>query len=180
VRREVEAFEDALATTYAVHTRRIAYDLCFRTLEVSLPYNAGRAPRWQVAAFHLGRSQVRRLAGSYLVVNAETRCRAEDETDRTLDSVAERLGDGRRYLYGEAIGAADVAFAAFSAPVLMPARYPVRLPALDQVPGDVAARVEARRRHPAGQFAMRLYDERPAPRGRYERPLYVEAMAGRG
>ena len=46
---------------------------------------------------------------------------------RTFDAVAARLDDGRRYLCGDAFTAADLAFAALAAPVLVPPR--VRRPA---------------------------------------------------
>ena len=172
-RAQVEAFEEGLSATYAVDTRRIAYDVLLFDIDASLPHNAGRAPPWQVAAFRAGRHPLSAFVRRYLAVNGDTLRRAHDVTDRTLDAVAERLLDGRRYLYGDEIGAADIAFAAFSAPILVPPRYPVVLPALDRLPEGFVAQVRARRLHPAGQFAMRLYDERPAPRGLYVRPLHV-------
>jgi glutathione S-transferase len=176
-RREVEAFEDALAARYAVETRRVAYQMFFRCLDAFLPYNAGRAPPWQVASFRAARRPMRAFARGYLALGNEALGAAQDETDRTMDRIAERLRDGRRYVDGETLGAADIAFAAFSAAVLVPERYPVALPTLDEIPRDLANAIRARRRHPAGAFAMRLYDERVTPRGRYERPLFVRASS---
>lgn len=99
---------------------------------------------------------------------------AIDAVDRAHDAIAERLRDGRRYLFGDTFTAADLAFAAFSAPNLVPPQYPVPLPQPEQIPDEAAAaRIRAWREHPAGQFALRLYRERPAPRGRYLRDLAV-------
>ena len=84
--------------------------------------------------------------------------------DRSFDEVAARLGDGRRYLLGDRLSAADLAFAALSAAVLMPERYGARLPQPPDLPDETAATVTRLREHPAGQFAMRLIaEERPWP-----------------
>ena len=68
----------------------------------------------------------------------------------TFDAVAARLDDGRRYLCGDAFTAADLAFAALAAPVLVPPQYGVALPQPVELPSDMAAAVQAFRDHPAG------------------------------
>jgi hypothetical protein len=46
--------------------------------------------------------------------------------------------------------------------VLVPERYGVPLPPLDELPERYAGEVKEMREHPAGRFALRLYDqERP-------------------
>jgi len=69
------------------------------------------------------------------------------------------LEDGRPYLCGEAFTAADLAFAALAAPVVLPREYGVPLPAVEELPPDMAAAVRAFRAHPAGAFACRLFAE---------------------
>ena len=79
-----------------------------------------------------------------------------------FDEVAARLDDGRPYLCGDEFSAADLAFAALSAAVLVPERYGIPLPQPDELPEPYAGEVRAMREHPAGRFALRLYDqERP-------------------
>jgi glutathione S-transferase len=73
--------------------------------------------------------------------------------------VAARLEDGRRYLCGDAFTAADLAFAALAAPVIVPPEYGTPLPAPDELPAEMAAGVRAFRAHPAGAFASRLFRE---------------------
>lgn len=70
-----------------------------------------------------------------------------------------RLEDGRRYLCGDAFTAADLAFAALAAPVIVPPEYGTPLPAPDELPAEMAAGVRAFRAHPAGEFASRLFRE---------------------
>ena len=83
----------------------------------------------------------------------------EDEAAvwREFDFVADLLSDGRPHLCGERFGAADMTFAAMSAPVIVPPIYGVPLPQPDILPPDTAALVERGREHPAGRYALRLY-----------------------
>ena len=70
-----------------------------------------------------------------------------------------RLADGRRHLVGDRFTAADLAFAALSAPVLLPAAYGSPLPPPEALPDVYAREVRRFRAHPAGAFALRLYEQ---------------------
>lgn len=174
-RREVERFEDELSTGYAVEGRLAVYDWFFRTFEACLPYNQGRAPAFEARVLQaLGPAAAAMVVKHRLGLTPDAVVRAIDAVDRTHDRIAERLRDGRKYLFGDTFTAADLAFAAFSAPNIGPRRYGVPLPQPEDIPDEAAAaRIRAWRAHPAGQFALRLYDERPKPRGRYLRDLAV-------
>jgi len=76
-----------------------------------------------------------------------------------FDAVAAMLADGRRFLLGERFTAADLTFAALSAPLLLPARYGVTLPPVEAMPAGMASVVRELRVHPAGAFAERVYAE---------------------
>ncbi len=86
---------------------------------------------------------------------------AEDEAAawRELDFVAELLSDGRPYLCGERFGAADLTFAALSAPLIVPPIYGIPLPQPELLDAATAALVNRAREHPAGRFALRLIAE---------------------
>jgi glutathione S-transferase len=122
-------------------------------------YGAPGVPRWERAALPVMLPLMRRVivwranAGDAEAAAARQRVRA------TFDDVAERLADGRPYLCGEAFGAADLAFAALSAAILVPPRYGIPLPQPAQLPEPYAGEVVAMREHPAGRFALRLYDQ---------------------
>lgn len=163
-RGRVEALEQEFAGDYGIETRRAAYDWFFRSLPRCLPYNAGHAPWWQVRTLGLLQRPASALARRYLQVAPDALQRGRELIERTLDQVARTLEDGRRYLCGERFSAADLTFAAMSAPALRPDRYGVPLPSLEELPDDAARRIRALREHPAGRFALRLYDEeRPTP-----------------
>lgn len=81
-----------------------------------------------------------------------------------FEEVAERISDGRRYLIGDRFTAADLTFAALSAPVILPRKYGIELPPIERGSSGLQSAIEEFREHPAGQFAMRLIEaERPVP-----------------
>jgi len=84
---------------------------------------------------------------------------AIEKVDRIYTAVEERLADGRRYLVGGRFSAADIAFASLSAPVLGPEGYGSALPALEELPAEMARVIRAFRDRPAGRYALRLFRE---------------------
>ena len=98
---------------------------------------------------------------------------------REFDFVAELLSDGREHLCGDRFGAADLTFAALSASMIVPPVYGVPLPQPDILPPHIAALVKRAREHPAGRYAMALFEgrrsaNRPPPR---RLPPAVESTA---
>jgi glutathione S-transferase len=78
---------------------------------------------------------------------------------RTFDAIAARLGDGRRFLFGDAFTAGDLTFAALAAAVVLPPQYGTPLPQPPELPDALRQGVEEFRAHPAGAFALRLFAE---------------------
>ena len=79
--------------------------------------------------------------------------------DASLRRVAARLDDGHRYLFGDSLTPADLAFAALVAPAVLPAQYSGPLPSLDELPAPMRREVVEIRAHPAGRYALRLFRE---------------------
>ena len=74
------------------------------------------------------------------------------EVAQALDS------QGSTYLSGERFSAADLTFAALAAPLLLPPRYGGGFLAKDDMPAGFQALVEEFRDHPAGRFALGIYE----------------------
>ena len=85
---------------------------------------------------------------------------------RTIfNAVDARLADGRRFLVGGCLTLSDLAFAVAAAPVVLPAGYGGPMPSYDEMPSEVQAVVTEMRAHPAGAFALRIYQEQRYRRG---------------
>lgn len=116
-------------------------------------------PRWERGAYRVGAPLVEPAMRRYLSVDAAAAEAALERVDGVFDDVAARLSDGRRFLLGDRFTAADLAFAALSAALLLPERYGSPLPPPERMPDAMAREVRRLRAHPAGRFAARLYEE---------------------
>lgn len=157
-RAQVEEIERGIEGEYGVETRRMAYYYFLQESKLFHKYNGARAPRWERFMMRAGFPLVRSRARAYLKVNDETFARAKTIVAGHLDRVAGLL-DGRRYLVGDRFTAADLTFAALTAPIVAPAEYGTPLPTLDELPPHFREDYEGYRSHPAGQFALRIFRE---------------------
>ena len=142
------------------HGRRLIYVQMFEQRELMLHYNDQGVPRWEDRALRLGLPLAKRFIAGALGIEPGIEREDEAIAFAELDCVAELLADGRPYLLGERFSAADLTFAALAAPIMVPPVYGVPLPPPELLDAPTAALVERGRAHPAGAFALRLYDER--------------------
>jgi glutathione S-transferase len=159
---EVAALEAHFDAELGPHGRRWMYHRIFDRADLVREYGVTGVPRWERAVLPPFLPVVRRLINRYLDVDDTTAAESRERVRAVFDEVGERLADGRRYLVGDSFTAADLTFAALAASVLVPSRYGVPLPPLELLPEPFAGEVRTLREHPAGRFALRLYDqERP-------------------
>ena len=123
------------------------------------PWAEAGLPRWEQLVFRGSGPLVRIAISRYLGVNDASASAALGSVDRVFDDVAERLADGRRFLLGDRFTAADLTFAALSAPMLLPGSYGSPLPPPEAMPAAAAHHIRRLRSHHAGEFADRLYRE---------------------
>lgn len=158
---EIAALERGFDEGLGVEARRWMYASLLDT-EVPFRFGTETLPAWERRLLPLGRPVFRLYAARYLDAAPAEAAAALAAVEATFDAVEERIADGRRYLVGDRFSAADLAFAALSAAVLMPRRYGVRLPQPSDLPPAVGATVECLRDRPAGRFALDLAErERP-------------------
>lgn len=143
--------------------RRLMYAHMLPRKALMLEFNNAGVPRWEDALMRRGWPLIARLGASALKVRADTLERDRPRVLATFDSIAERLHDGRPYLFGERFTAADLTFAALAAAVVVPPGYGTPLPQPDVLPEPVARDVAMFRAHPAGAFALRLFREQRPP-----------------
>jgi glutathione S-transferase len=137
--------------------RRLMYVHMFTERKLALAYNNQGAPALEDRVLRLCWSPLKRFVARELGIVAGIESRDEAAVFRELDHVASLLCDGRPYLLGERFSAADLTFAARSAPITLPPGYGVPLPKPVELPPVFARIVEQAREHPAGRYALELY-----------------------
>jgi glutathione S-transferase len=161
LRREVEGVSRWLDEGLGPDGRRLMYANMLEHRRLMLTYNNQGVPAWERRMMAALWPLAVRLGKRELAIDPARIDDDEASVWRALDSVAERLADGRRYLCGDRFTAADLTFAALAAAVVIPPDYGVRLPQPEILPGPIADKVRAFREHPAGAYALRLFrDER--------------------
>jgi len=165
LRREVESLSRWLDAGLGPEGRRLMYAHMFGERRLMLQVNNQGVPVWERRMMTALWPLMVRVAKHVLAIGPETIRVDEPRVLHALDTIADRLSDGRRYLTGDRFTAADLTFAALSASVLVPPEYGVALPQPEQLPPSLADKIRSFREHPAGAFALRLFREerhRPA------------------
>lgn len=157
--REVRAWEEDFDEGLGPASRLVVYHHLLPWPELSIPYAAASVPWWQRRLFPTVFPVVAGFIERRLGIDDAGLSDAHDTIDRTLGDVAARLADGRRYLAGESFTAADLTFAALAAPLVLPPGYGIALPRLEELPATLLGLVTRWRQHPAGAFALRLYED---------------------
>lgn len=154
---EVNRWEDRFDDKLGPATRRWGYGyllpdtaLLRQVLQQNIPAVEALAIR---GTYPLMRALIRRG----LNINPESCARSHARIVELFDEVSAAVSDGREFLVGDRLSAADVAFAALAAPALFPDRYTRWLCARDQLPAPMRAEVDRFRATPAGAYALRLY-----------------------
>jgi glutathione S-transferase len=139
--------------------RRLMYIhiLPHRTLTLSV--NNQGVPAWEDRALRVTWPLAVRWMSGQLGIGPGVEADDEAIVWRELDFVAGLLADGREHLSGTRFGAADLTFAALSAAVIVPPVYGVPLPQPDLLPERTAAIVRRVRDHPAGRYALELFEK---------------------
>ena len=137
--------------------RRMIYAHMLPRKELMLRYNDAGVPAWEDRMMRALFPVAARWGARELGVRADTLERERPRVRAVFDSIAERLADGRPYLFGERFTAADLTFAALAAALVLPPEYGTRLPQPGELPEEVARDVLAFRAHPAGAFALRMF-----------------------
>jgi glutathione S-transferase len=141
--------------------RRLMYGVVLQRPDLFLPFNNTGVPAWEARVLRAGWPMFMPWAQHVLRLGPGTMEHDAAAVIKTLDTVASWLSDGRPYLFGDAFTAADLTFAALSAPLVAPPEYGTPLPQ----PTDATSPISAFRAHPAGAFALKMFrEQRPAPR----------------
>jgi glutathione S-transferase len=162
---EIRALEGDFDTRLGPQGRLWMYNGLRGRRDIAVGYACTGVPAWEGRVLRLAYPAAAWAINRYLGITPAAAAEAEADVRETFDAVAERLGDGRRYLFGERFTAADLTFSALAAAVLMPPEYGVPLPQPGELPKAMAAVVRDLRAHPAGAHALAMFrEERVASR----------------
>lgn len=156
---DARELEDRFDTLLAPAARCLAFLHVGRDRKLSRKIALAGVPRWEravaTAVFGAAQAFLNRRYG----VTEEGGPRWLMDLRTVFEEVGARLADGRRYLCGAGLSAADLTFAALAGPVLLPASAKPGLPTVDEVPEGYRSLVKELRATAAGRFALRLYAE---------------------
>jgi glutathione S-transferase len=153
IRRLERDFDDRLGP----EGRRWMYHVLRRRSDLASRYGTAGVPAFERIMLPVLYPAVYAWIDRHLKITQETADLSINEVRRIFDTVAERLSDGRPYLWGERFTAADLTFSALAAAVVMPPGYGVELPPVEELPAAAATVVQELRAHPAGQHALAMY-----------------------
>jgi glutathione S-transferase len=144
--------------------RRLMYVHMLAQRRLALAFNNQGVPRWEDRALRWAWPLMRRFVARELGIAPGTAAEDEAAVFAELDHVAGLLGDGRPHLCGEKFSAADLTFACLSASLTLPPGYGVALPEPRLLAPGTATLVRRVREHPAGRYALRLFEQRRSER----------------
>lgn len=162
-RHEVERLCRRFGEELGPKGRRLMYIHMLAQRKLVLLFNNEGVPVWEDRTIRYGWPLIVRFLQRELDIRPGIEAEDQAAVWRELDYVAELLADGRPHLCGERFGAADLTFAALSASVLVPPAYGVALPQPEILAPGTAALVERAREHPAGRYALTLFEHRREP-----------------
>jgi len=166
------ALYDHFSGAFGTATRAWAYAyMLARRAAAIRSWSAGGESMWERIAVRPLYPLVAWLMRKSLEITPRTITERQAEIDATFDRVDALLADGRRFLAGDQLTLADVSFAAFATPVVMPENCPSPFPPLADLPPPMREAIESYRSRPAGQFVSRMYREhRPAKAALFTSP----------
>lgn len=154
---QVARLEDRLDEEYGPHVRRVMYYHLLPDRALTLETAGAGVVPWErtmlPALYPLIRFGITK--GLRLTPDGERRSVAK--VDRMLDEVSALLADGRPYLLGGRFTAADLTFAALTAPLVSPPEHPVTMPPDERLPGALRQHLERWRATAAARHALAMY-----------------------
>lgn len=158
-RQEIAALEDLLDEKLGPATRRWGYFHLLPNRALTVGYASQGVPPAEPLILKATFPLVRRLLRRGLGIDAVRTERSVLRMREILAQLSEKLSDGRPFLMGSRLTAADITLASLASPLLQPPEHPLPFPPLEQLPPAMQAEVQAARATPAGQHVLRLYRE---------------------
>ncbi|MDF1666551.1 MAG: glutathione S-transferase family protein [Planctomycetota bacterium] len=158
-RKDVEAMEELFNSKLGPATRRVFYYYALPDKKLLMKILKPMSPPKQHFVFGVSFFVLSRLMRKALNINIKGLMRSKERLSMTFDEVEKRLTDGRPFLCGDSLSAADITFAALGAPMVLPKNYHIPMPELSELHPDLADEIRRYQERPGGQFIFKLYNE---------------------
>ncbi len=155
--QKVEYLEELFDSELGPCTRRWGYYHVINDKQHMRVAWTRNVPAIEKALFPIIFSPVRSVLQKRLDINSDSVAKAYENIGSIFERVSELLSDGRKYLVGDKLSAADITFAALAAPVIVPPKHPMRDSNLENLPSKMLSEIKEFRATPAGAFVLRLY-----------------------
>jgi len=154
--RETEELENFFDERLGPATRKWAYSwglrdraLLVKLMQIGATSGEARLLRWSAPAIISFMKKGLGLSESAID-------KSQARIAEIFENVGERLA-GKKYLVSDRFGAADLTFAALAAPCVLAPNYGLGMAEMGELPEEMQRAIEAMRKTPAGDFALRIY-----------------------
>lgn len=158
-RQQIEELVTLFDSVLAPAVRQWCYFYILNQAQLVQPLWCQGTPWFERLLFPVMYGRIRSSIVQGYTINPESAEAAYELICKTFRTVERLLSDGRAYLVGEAFSAADLAFAALAAPVVMPEECGGVHLKFSQLPSQMTVKIQAFRETLAGKFVLRLYEE---------------------
>jgi len=170
-RREVVALYHLFTGPFEGNVSKYIYGQLLEDRRYAESWFTQRVPLGEKLSYWLFFSSIRKRLSREGLVDEKPPGERLAYIKKIFEKVDGILSDGRKYLTGERLTIADIAFASVAAPLLLPCEFGGAMAVIQAVPAEMRREVEELRATPAGQFVLLLYqDDRPLMRSRKEIP----------
>ena len=168
---EVDSLVHRFYEELAVTVRLYAYANMLPNRKVTGALMTFRVPWWEAALVRTFYPLQAWAMRKGLGITAASTEKARQDILSAFETISKTLQPGQRYLVGDKLTAADLTFAAATAPILLPPEYGAPFPKFSDLPPQMQATCLAVQQTPAGQLALNIYRD-------YRKPAYsFEATA---
>lgn len=157
-RQQVEELEELFDEKLAPAVRTWAYFYIVDKSKILQPKWCQGVPFYEKLLFSVVYPAMRSVVKKAYDVNPESAAQSYQEIENVFEKVNELLADGRNYLVGDKMSAADITFASLAAPILQPSQHPIKSSDSQKLPAEMLSKIREFRKTAAGKFALDLYE----------------------
>ena len=155
--KQVEDLEELFDSQLGPCTRRWGYFYVMNDRKQMQSLWTKNIPLIEKVLFPIVFTKMRSITRQKLDITPDSASKAYETIGSIFERVSELLSDGRKYLVGDRLSAADITFAALAAPVIAPPQHPIQRSSLEDLPSKMVSEIKEFRATSAGVFVSRLY-----------------------